>query len=162
MARDESDREDLLREATALVRRAEIVLENRNEPVFAGFKRDGGFSIYLGADPVYQFDREGRLRRAYVDGLLYRTQGTTLASLTRERTATETVLNRVDLSPEQLVRFLTRTRAELELLAAQFAAADQSRWTMIPDETVRPDIIDRLQTILAGEIHLAPVIAGKR
>ena len=41
MARRESDREDLLREATALVERAELTIEGFDEPIVVGFRRDG-------------------------------------------------------------------------------------------------------------------------
>ena len=85
MAREESDREDMLREAVALTRRAEVQFRENEEPVFLGFKRDGGLSIYLTVDRVYQFNASGELRRAYRDGFLYRTQGDTLAELQRDR-----------------------------------------------------------------------------
>ena len=70
MARDESDREDLLREATALVERIELAPADAadDEHIVAGFRRDGALSIYFGADPVYHFNSAGELRRAYCDG----------------------------------------------------------------------------------------------
>ena len=64
MARHEEDREDLMKEATALVRRIEIQLNNDPEPVFAGYKRTGYLSIYLTPDRVYHFDEQNFLRRA--------------------------------------------------------------------------------------------------
>ncbi|MEZ6044739.1 MAG: hypothetical protein R3C11_03990 [Planctomycetaceae bacterium] len=45
----------------------------------------GAAFLYLGPDPVYHFDAAGRLKRAYVEGLLYRTQESTLARLERLR-----------------------------------------------------------------------------
>ena len=85
MARHETDRENLMLEATALIRRAEWSIPSHSDPIVAGFKRSGGWSLYFGSDPVYQFDADGRLRRAFVDGQIWRTQGTTLAGLRRER-----------------------------------------------------------------------------
>jgi len=58
------------------------------ENVIARFRADGSPSIYFGSDPVYHFDEAGRLRRAFVEEQLFRTQGDTLARLTRTRTAT--------------------------------------------------------------------------
>ena len=83
MARQEVDREDLIAEAVALRRRIELALPGCDNPVVAGYRSTGALSLYFGADPVYQFDERGRLRRAFVGGHLYRTQGTTLAELTR-------------------------------------------------------------------------------
>ena len=79
MARIESDREDLIREATALQQRVEWAVPGEPEPVVTGFKRDGSLSVYFGQDPVYQFNPTGQLRRAYVEDFLFRTQGDTLA-----------------------------------------------------------------------------------
>ena len=77
MARTESHREDLMAEATALVRRAEFLDADGRSVLVAGYRRDGSLSLYLGEDLVYHFDRDGRLKRGFVDGLLYRTQQTT-------------------------------------------------------------------------------------
>ena len=41
MARQESNREDLLREATALVERVELHVPAFEEPIVVGFRRDG-------------------------------------------------------------------------------------------------------------------------
>lgn len=98
MARAESDREDLFAEATAFVRRAELTVRGIGEPIVFGSKRDGAWSIYFGTDPVFHFDPGGRLKRAFAGGRLYRTQGDTLAELTREQTAGETILRRRDLT----------------------------------------------------------------
>src|SRR5262245_38318908 len=72
MARQESDREDLLREATALVERAELKVAGEPEPVTVGFRRDGSLSVFFGSVAVYQFNTAGELRRAFADGLLYK------------------------------------------------------------------------------------------
>src|SRR5690606_13058939 len=85
----------------------------RTEPIVAGFRRDVSLSVYIGADPGFHFDPEGRLKRAYVDGKLYRTQGDTLAELTRERTETETILRRRDLDAVELSRIFVLMRARL-------------------------------------------------
>jgi hypothetical protein len=113
MARQESDREDLMREATALVRRVELDVPGEPEPVVCGFHADGRLSVYFGSDPVYHFDPEGRLRRAFVDGHLFRTQGTTLACLTRVRTHAVTELRRRDLNPEELAAFFREMRGRI-------------------------------------------------
>ena len=116
MAQNESDREDLMAEATALRRRVELQVPSETEHTIAGFRDDGRFSLYFGPDPVYHFDGEGGLRRAYLDGKLYRTQGTTLARLTRNRTEQATLLRRNDLSELELQEFLHAMRCRLQNL----------------------------------------------
>lgn len=121
MARTESDREDMIREATAMRNRIEWQLPDKPEPVFAGVRSDGSLAIYFGADPVFQFTASGGLRRAYSDGFLYRTQGTTLARLKRDRSAESTVLLRTDLTPSELAAFLDRMDEYLTRLRQSIA-----------------------------------------
>src|SRR5262245_26728992 len=110
MAREESEREDLLREATAFVDRIELALPSASRAtsahVVAGFRRDGGLSIFFGDDPVYQFNAAGELRRAYFDGNLVKAVNGRLASLSRIRTGSEVQLVRHDLSDAEEIAFL--------------------------------------------------------
>ena len=94
MARQESDREDLLREAIALVERIELALPDVSEAehIVIGFRRDGSPSVYFGADPAYHLNSAGELRRAFIDDLLYKADGGALISLDRVRTADEVQL----------------------------------------------------------------------
>ena len=52
-----------MREATAMVYRAETEIDHQT--VFIGVRSAGQVSVYWGSDPVWQFDRCGRLRRAF-------------------------------------------------------------------------------------------------
>src|SRR6186997_1242741 len=100
MARRESEREDLLREATALVERAELTLEGSEEPIVVGFRRDGSASFFFGVDPVYQFNAACELRRAFVGGLLYKAERGRLVSLSRQRTMESVALFRAELTAQ--------------------------------------------------------------
>jgi hypothetical protein len=165
MARQESDREDLMREAVALVRRAEVTYPGRSpeDPVTLGFRREGSLAIYFGADPVYQFDPRHRLRRAYAAGQLYRTQGRTLARLTRERTPKETVLLRHDLEPDELEAFLRAARNQLTELRLAIEGNAAQVLAQIPSEgNLLPEVETFLAEILRQDIPLAPAIPGKR
>src|SRR5262245_54153743 len=102
MARQESDREDLWAEAVALTSRVEFRRSDDERPILIGFRDTGWCSIYVGQDLMLQFTPAGGLRRAFRDGDLYRTQGTTLSRLRRQRSAAETTLLRSDLSAEEL------------------------------------------------------------
>lgn len=121
MARDESNREDLLREATALVERIELALRDGSSHVVAGFRRDGAFSVFFGEDPVYQFNAAGELRRAYCDGKLFKASGGHLAAMQRVRTECEVQLVRHDLSQIEETEFLQRMTDLIRKLAAAIA-----------------------------------------
>lgn len=156
VARNEADREDLMREAVALTRRVEIHLPGETEPVVAGFRDNGCWSVYFGGDPVLHFDAEGRLRRAFVGGQLFRSQGTVLSRLTRQRSESETTLLRYDLSPQELADFWSTAIPRLRHLADAVrdgAACVQER---IPsDWAFAADILAVLTLILNRSLRLS-------
>ncbi len=69
MAKQMTEREDLIRDAVALVDRAEFV-GGSVPPAVIGFRRDGSASVYFGDEPVYQFTSDYQLRRVYLLGIL--------------------------------------------------------------------------------------------
>lgn len=161
MAREESDREDLMREVSALSPRVEIQLLDRasTQPIVAGRRRDGGLSIYFGPDLAYHFDDEGRLRRAFVADRLYRSQGTTLARLTRERNDAEVQLLRHDLEPGELRDFLTEMSAQLEALRGALRERKYQVLRHVPDETdFVPELVAMTGAILGPDLQLAPAM----
>ena len=141
MARHEFDREDLMTEATALRQRIELVLDGECEPIVAGVRSNGDVSIYFGADPVYHFDNVGGLRRAFVGGLLYRSQGDTLARLSRTRTPQAVELTRHDLEPTELEQFLSGMEARLGDLQAALVRGAVRITRQVPENE---DLIARL------------------
>lgn len=145
MSRHETDREDLIAEATALQARVELQVPGAAAPVVAGFHRDGRLSIYFGPDPVYHFDMQGRLRRAFVDGNLYRSRGDTLSRLTRERTATATNLLRHDLGTDELSSFLSAMWSTLKELQRQFEEGGTVVLRQVPPEA---DVVGRVRRTL--------------
>jgi hypothetical protein len=68
MARHSQDREDLLRDAKALVPRIMLrtTILDKTCDVFAGFRSDS-LSMYFDSDPAYHFNSRGELRRAFVN-----------------------------------------------------------------------------------------------
>jgi hypothetical protein len=157
MARHEADREDLMAEATALRERAELELPGAVERVVAGFRDNGGCSIYFGPDPVFHFDDGGGLRRAFVGGDLYRSQGKTLARLTRTRTGSAVHLVRHDLDSHELARFLSGMRRYLERLHESLLNGSARVVQQVPVEI---DLRSRLLAALslAREGRLSQVI----
>ena len=157
MSRQEADREDLIREATALNPRAEWRIPGEPETVFIGLKRDGSLSIYCGPDPVYQFNASGQLRRAYVGGFLFRTQGTTLARLHRERTDTETVLIRSDLNTEDLAAFIEAMDERLARVAASLTDQTAELLRSVAQSEL-PDFFVLIRQSLTASPRLAAAI----
>ena len=163
MDRTESDRDDLMAEAVAMTRRVELTIPGEETLIVTGFRANGWLSIYLGPDLMYQFDEHGRLRRAFVNGLLFRTQGTTLAQLHRQRTDTETILLRRDLSNSELAEFrlalFNRATAFHERLTKREVVI--VRQVPVEDEQLLDDLTVGFDRVLNTSEFLAPPIPGK-
>ena len=147
MARDESHREDLLREATALVERIEIVSRSNGDSAVAGFRSDGALSIFFGEDPVYQFNAAGELRRAYCDGKLLKAASGQLVELQRVRTENEVQLVRRELSEVELAAFLERMADYIR----KFAAAFPNGFEIVGQVPANADVLGRLQAWLKAQ-----------
>jgi hypothetical protein len=147
MARHETDREDLLREATALVQRSEFVLPGEMEPVVIGFRAGGAASVFCGADPVYHFNSVGELRRAYVGGLLYKAEHGRLVELRRERGPDRVQLLRRDLSTQECDHFAQQALARLRGINTQFQSGN---WQLRGQVPATGDVMGRIRTWLDG------------
>ena len=164
MARHEADREDLWAETVGLTSRAELIGESNSPSILVGFRDNGWFSMYFGQDVMLQFTPEGGLRRAYRNGDLFRTQGTTLARLRRQRSAEETTLLRCDLSAEELQEFRAWT---VNTLADFVTDLTTGRLTVSREINRRSgslleDVAATVRQLLAADRFLAPAIPGKR
>ena len=147
MARHETDREDLLREATALVERAELKLPRWNDPVVIGFRREGSASVYIGAEPAYHFNSAGELRRAYAGGLLYKAERGCLVALRRQHEAEIVALVRHELSADEQDAFLAAARERLESLAANLRSGE---FQCTGEISLQPGFISRFADWLAN------------
>lgn len=162
MARQDADREDLMREATALVQRAEWTVPGESESIVAGFRSDGRLSIFVGPDPAYHFDHQGGLRRAFVDGALYRTAGERLSRLDRSREGGRSELHRSDLTvAETELFFNTMTR---RLAGFQAALVDHSATLQqsLPVDHLEwhPQLMECISAIIENP-YLAPAIVHR-
>jgi hypothetical protein len=147
MARQESDREDLLREATALIERAELHASGGGETVTAGFRRDGSASFYFGADPVYQFNTAGELRRAFVAGRLIKAQLGRLVALTRERSPGEVALVRTELTDVEQAELLQAAHARLDELSVHLT---RGSFELVGQMPPAADVVGRIRRWLAA------------
>lgn len=145
MARYEADREDVLREATALVERAELTIPQLAESVVVGFRRSGLVSFFFGADPVYQFNSACELRRAFVGGQLVKAERGVLVALERRRSAGEVQLVSRHLDEAQTASLLQEMVRRLFLL--QSALCDQS-FSLLGQVPDKGDVLARISTWL--------------
>ena len=169
MARQESDREDLMEEAVSLIRRIECESAIHRERLVIGLNSLEWLFVYIGNDLMYRFDESGRLRRAFVDGLLFRTAGGTLASLKRCRTTPAgeadatpvTTLVRKDLSPEELESFRQKTFRELTLVAESVRNGTVTRQFPAEATGIVDEIQQRISQVLDSKEFLAPAIVRR-
>ena len=145
MARQEQDREDLLREATALVERMERAAAAFPEAVVIGFRRHGEGSIFIGADPVFQFNSRLELRRGFLDGQLLKAEHGTLVTLERRRTAGEVQLLRTELTADQTEAVLSRLHANLVVLRQTL---NEQRFTIIGQVPAEADVVGHVRAWL--------------
>lgn len=173
MARNEKHREDLIAEATALVDRIELQMpetsEKESQIIFAGFRSNGFLSIYFGQDLHYQFDLDGRLRRAFVDPDLYRASYGKLSRLERRRSDDQTVLVRTDLDDQQSLEFINSCHQRLHALRTQLTSDDANvlKSVVAKKQTTTADLLNRLaeclQTVInRTEDFFSKTIKGKR
>jgi hypothetical protein len=163
MSRREHDREDLMAEVVALVRRVEFRLPDREAVIVAGFRSNGWLTLYFGPDPMFQFDEEGRLRRAFVNGFLFRTQGSTLARLQRQRMASETRLIRYDLSDTELGNFREMMVASFHGVREQISNGEAVTIRQVPAgaESLQAQVLAGLDRVLTSAEFLSPAFPGK-
>ena len=147
MAREVHEREDLLRDATALVPRIQLRLTRDDSPleVFAGF-RQGALSLYFGEDPVYHFNNAGELRRAFVDDKLIKAEKGKLVAWSPDRHDERTDMLRHDLTTDEQQRFCQRLMDWFTWLRTGLEGRRYEVVGQVPEES---DALERLQTWLA-------------
>jgi hypothetical protein len=156
MAHEESPREDLLREATALVERIELVPRAKptnpsaddchDQTIVAGFRPTGALSIFIGESKVYHFNAAGELRRAYLDGHLYKAVKGELVALTRVRTPEQVELRSRLLTADEQAAFAARMAKCLVALASDLAADNLVVQRQVPPNV---EVAGRLRAWLA-------------
>jgi hypothetical protein len=154
MARDESSREDLLREATALVERIELriigsdaVPPDSVDHIVVGFRANGSASFFFGEDPVYQFNSAGELRRAYIGGLLFKAARGRLVSIERNRQPKEVQLLSRHLIDNEQIEFADKMRGRLRGLADSL---QKGRFAVIGQVPAGADLLNRVRNWLAA------------
>ncbi len=126
MAKQEVDREDILREATALVNRVELKVSGRGDGdhVVFGFRECGSLAVYFGGEPVYQFNANQALRRAYHQGCLLKAVDCLLVSMRRERQDGKLQLLSTSWDEEMTRDFIGQVRRDMFQLVEAIAAGE--------------------------------------
>jgi hypothetical protein len=159
MAREESDREDLLRDATALVERIEFAPTGTSDGahVFAGFRADGALSIYFGADPVYHFNSGGELRRAFCDGWLIKAEAGRLVAMERKRQEHEVQLLSRELSDDAQAAFLGSMSRRLHEFEQRVRSNSHSIVGQVPaDADVAGRVVATLTELVEVKVAKSP------
>lgn len=148
MARRESEQEDLLRDATALVERIELAPPGAEaaDHIVIGFRAERAMSVFFGADPVYQFNTAGELRRAFCEGLLFKAVRGRLVSLHRVRQQGEVQLQRHELAEDEQAVFVSEMHYRLRELLSQLSADRLSVVGQVPPDA---DVMGRVKAWLA-------------
>ena len=161
MAQHEHDRENLLRDAVALVRRVEWQSVDGRE-VFIGFRRSGAASVYLDQDPVYHLTSAGLLRRAFVDGCLFKADATRLVKMQRDRSGGEVQLRSQIVDAEATCVFLELMRSELSNVLRDLEDGRLRFVGQVPDEAeVKGRAIEWLRWLLDQPIEIAELPHAK-
>lgn len=155
MPRELHDREDLLRDARALVPRMMLQVRLAGEQVklFAGFRGES-LSLYFGDEPVFHFNARGELRRAHVGRQLIKADGGRLCELHRTSKGDAVKLAASELDGSRQLQLL----AELSEKLAEFRnALEAGQVRLIGQEPPDADALGRLQRWLAthAEIKVA-------
>ena len=156
MTRQEDDREDLLRAATALVERAEFSISSLDETVVVGFRRDGSPSLFFGVDPVYQFTAANELRRAYRHGFLIKAERGKLVRLERDRTESAVKLLRHDMVKEEEECFFAELVDNVTSLRDEVCRGNYHLTGMVPNDC---DVMTRIASWLST-LPLPPAVAS--
>ncbi len=159
MARENADREDLLREATALVERVELEISGLKEPIVVGFRRDGAISFYFGPNIVYQFNANNELRRGFSEDKLIKAVDGRLAALTPRRTADRTELLRHDLTDVETAKFLDGAMQNLKSLSQSLSGNHFKIVGQVPPDL---DIVGRIVKWLDNLPAEIPVAGSPR
>ena len=148
MASEERPKEDLMRDATALVQRIEFSLPT-GDSIVVGFRSqdaaDGTASFFFGEEPVYQFNADHELRRAHVDGIVKAENGG-LVRLSKVRTGDNVEMHRHEFTQVELAAFQDDLQSRLSNLLAQIKSGEANINRSIPDGD---SVCERVETWLA-------------
>jgi hypothetical protein len=134
VAREIHEREDLLRDATALVPRLQLRLKSSDavQEIFAGFRSERALSLYFDTEPVYHFNSRHELRRAFVDDRIIKAVGGKLVAMRPQRGPRSTDLVSQEFSPEEQQQFSRVLLEHLDQLRTALRTDDYELVGQVP------------------------------
>jgi hypothetical protein len=146
----------MLRDAHALSPRAELQWGQgaARSTAFVGFRGES-LSLYFGEDPVFHFNTQGQLRRAFVSDELIKADRGRLVGLARERSESEVALVSRHLDATAEAQVVAESERRLQDLRASLSAGDLAVRGQVPADG---DALERLRRWLAA--HPAVTIAA--
>ena len=132
MAKDSQDREDLLRDAVAMVQRIELRLAGSEHDVVCGFRDDGALSIYWGQDDVMQFNAASEWRRGYWQDRMLAAYQRKLHWLDRSTPSARTQLSPTELTAQQHEAYVAHVNQRLEQLSGGISNHEFQRVGQVP------------------------------
>jgi len=136
MTREVHEREDLLRDAKALMPRVQLdfMTAQGKETVFAGFRGPSALSLYFDSDPVYHFNSSNQLRRAYVEDRIIKAEAGRLVAMTRMQSQTSSELLRHEMSAAEEQQFCESLATRLAKLKEAMQAKQYTVAGQVPED----------------------------
>ena len=154
MTEHEGQREDLIGTATALVQRVELAIDGFPDLLVVGFRSDGAASLFVGEDPVYQFNAKGELRRAFRAGKLVKAELGRLVELTRQRADNRVDMVSQELTDQQHQQLLSQLRQTLDRLQG---ALQQKQYRVTGQVPADQDVVQQAAQWIEQLPNLIPV-----
>ena len=148
MARREEPREDLIRDATALVQRAALKIAGEELTYVLGLRSNGSLSVFCGEDPVFQFDSQGLLRRVYLGGERLTAREGRLFRLIRQAESGRMAMRHERLAEDEETQIIGQIRDTLGSLRRHLQPGAVTVIDQFPrDSTVLKTLSDSLDQI---------------
>lgn len=159
MARIEADREDLFCELTTYVPRWEVLLRSTGEVIVVALRLADRWSIYRASGDYFQFTSTGQLRRAFAGDQTLLSTGTTLSTMHKQRSSTQTTLVRRDFTSEECEHFVSSMRTYLAGLSESLQSGEFDILRCEPaGADIVTDALPRLQFALQADPPLSSAV----
>ena len=169
MAISPERREDLLREAKQYTRRAVFRHSSKQGQgetktpettatdwdVFVGLRESGAWALYVGEDPVLQFNPDNELRRLFYEGLRYRAQAGRLVRLAQPQRGGRLQLVEENLSPDDERIILSTCQASVQSVGEALGKELELLGSSLDDPSEFIDTMGRRMRAVAGEFRVA-------
>ena len=135
------DREDLLTEAVALIRRVEFLSPTFKAVSVAGFRENGSFSLYIGAGTVYQFNDQAEFRRGFLNGEILKAEDGKIIAL--KKLTNGPGFQSIIWPDYTMAAFLQQVRTHLFSLKADWSVGNLDVLRQVPsDQGVMEEVVE--------------------